>query len=73
MIESIEIERRQTGWMCEICFTVTTANQFTDEWHCVVQHSRWALASLWCGWREYVRVRRQLAAKPGERAAKGWA
>ena len=69
----IGAEKCQLGWRCVATFTVETANQFTDEEHSVVSGGRWMVSALFNGWREYRRTARSLAAKPGERAAKGWA
>jgi hypothetical protein len=72
-IRNIEISRMQVGWYAEILIRVTTSHQFTDEEHaCEASGSSWWLA-LYRALRVARRVHRQFSAKPGERAAKGWA
>lgn len=70
---AVLFEKAQRGWRCSLTFTHATVNQFTDETELAV-----GLARYW--WWAYVRARREarrlhreLGAKPGERAALGWA
>lgn len=60
-------------YSCLVTFTVTTANQFTDEEHTIQHGSRWLLTAFLGGLFVAWRTGRRLAAKRGERAAKGWA
>ena len=72
-IKGYDTTKAQRGWVCDCYYTVTTAQQFSDEERVVRGHGRWMwLAML----RSYLAVRKaaaQLQAKPGEREAKGWA
>lgn len=71
-IRAIELGRAQVGWVCDVTFTVETANQFTDEEHTACSGGRWLLTALWNGiWRAKLKAD-GLAARPGEREAKGW-
>jgi hypothetical protein len=60
-------------WSCEICFTLTTARQFTDEMHNVHRVSKTWYGALWKSIREVRQIVRLLGAKRNERKAKGWA
>lgn len=71
-IRAIELGRAQLGWSCDVTFTVTTANQFTDEEHTCGTGGRYLLTALWNGIRLARHGAKQLKAKPGEREAKGW-
>lgn len=71
-IRAIELGRSQLGWVCDVTFTVTTANQFTDEEHTSRDGGRWLLTALWNGWCRAKVKAAELAARPGEREAKGW-
>ena len=65
--------RAQTGWVSDCCFMVTTAAQFTSEEHVVRGHGRWMWLAMWRSYRWAKAKAMQMQAKPGERAAKGWA
>ena len=74
-ISDIEIQRTPQvgGWRWRAWYSVTTANQFTDEVHQIEGHSRWAWLAIFQAIRAAKREAAALAAKPGERAFKGWA
>ena len=72
-LRGFDITRAQLGWQCWTYFRVTTAGQFTDEEHHVTSGHRYLLVALLLGWWEARKHARQLAAKPGEREANGWA
>jgi hypothetical protein len=59
-------------WTYDCSFTVTTANQFTDEEYVVGGESRWMLVALWHSWIKARRLASTVAARPGERQRKGW-
>lgn len=76
-IRHVTFSRTSRGWHCEITFTLTTSNQFTDE-ECEVDgicrgHSvfsiLWAYVRAKRNMREYAKIN---GAKLGERHAKGW-
>ena len=71
-IRAIELGHAQLGWTCAVFFTVATANQFTDAQFMANSGGRWLLTALWRGLREAKRKAKEMAAKPGEREAKGW-
>ena len=72
-IRCIEIERTTSCWACSVTFTVTTAQQFTDEEHTTKTGGKYILTALFKGIRKAKEVSNLLKAKPGEREAKGWA
>jgi len=71
-LRQIELGRAQMGWVCDVTFTVSTANQFTDEEHTIRTGGRWLLTALWNGILGARTKAKQLSAKPGDREAKGW-
>lgn len=71
-IRLIQIERRHQCWTCCVVFTVTTARQFTDEQRQVASEGRNPLSATIKAWLTARRWAREIQARPGERAAKGW-
>lgn len=70
---NIELQLWTAGWVCMVSFSVTTVNQFTDERHeAAGAASRFWVVALVRGLLAARRSAGQLAAKPGQRAAKGW-
>ena len=65
--------RQVNAWSCEMTVTIETASQFASEWHEVAADSRWWLLAVAKAWLAARRLNQKLAAKPGERSAKGWA
>lgn len=72
-VRCIELAKVQQFWVCEVTFSVTTSNQFTDEVHSSRETGRFILTALWNGWRTAAKKASALRAKPGERKAQGWA
>jgi len=79
-IRGFDITKAQRGWVCDCCFTVETANQFSAEEHAIrvgsPQGRRGLLAFLGTLVYAYLTAWKKaysLTARRGERAAKGWA
>ncbi len=72
-VRGYDLTKAQYGWICDTCFTVTTAQQFTAEEHVIRAGSRWAVLAVIKGYLAARRRAARLAAKSGERALKGWA
>lgn len=77
-IRGYDLTKAQRGWVCDCCFTVETAEQFTPEEH-TVRHGRTGrgvVSMLLAMFGAYLLARRtaaNLAAPRGVRVAKGWA
>lgn len=72
-LRGFDITKAQLGWVCDCCFTVTTARQFTDEGHAVRGRSKWIWLAMWRSYRLAKKFAKSVQAKPGEREANGWA
>ncbi len=72
-LRGFDITNAQLGWVCDCCFTVTTARQFTCEEHTVRSRGRWIWLAMWRSYRAAKVAAKKLQATPSERAAKGWA
>ena len=72
-INGFEITKAQRGWLCDCHFSITTSKQFTDELHISHGQSRWLILSILKSTQAAGKTARELSARPGERAAKGWA
>ena len=70
---NVLFEKAQRGWHCTITFTHETANQFTEEIEAVRCGARYWWWAYICARRAARATHELLRAKPGERAAKGWA
>jgi hypothetical protein len=71
-IRGYDLSLGQAGWKCDCAFTVTTVNQYTDEEHVVRSYSKWMILALIKSRLLAESTAREIKAKPGERAAKGW-
>lgn len=72
-LRGFNITNAQLGWVVDCYFRVTTADQFCDQECYVHSGHRWMLVAVI---RSYLAARKAagaLRARPGERAAKGWA
>ena len=60
-------------WVCHWYFTVTTSNQFTDEYDYATASSRWALLAIWKAWRAAKYKYADMRCTDEERRVNGWA
>jgi hypothetical protein len=71
-IRGYDLTMTQRGWVCDVCYTVTTARQFTDEEHVARGGGRWLLTAMISGYLKAKVEAKHLRAMPGERERIGW-
>lgn len=71
-IRAIELGRAQTGWVCDVFFTVQTLRQCSAEEMAVRSGGRWIWSAIWNGIREAKRKAVAEEATPDELKQRGW-
>ena len=71
--ECVQFTRAKCGWVCEIVYRFTSAEQFTDVTEVARADCRWWLSSYFEACKRAKLHIAVFGAKRGEREAKGWA